>query len=122
MNNSNNVATISTRFGRVSVRPVTGGEQKVKRKFNPKWEYGAGVEIKSRTDKKAIEFLHQSAKEFLPNGTPYELRLQSINGGRIAPTACWYYNPRRSTAEKFSIKRWKFSISSGAYVRGIFFS
>ncbi len=117
----------------MEIRPLmVGGRQKVRKKFNPKWEYGVGVEMKLRTDKKAIEFLHKSAKEFLPKGTPYELRMQDFSDGSIdfgrgeckefPIRACWYYNPRRSTTEKFSTKRWKLSISIGVYIRGLFFS
>jgi hypothetical protein len=113
-------------------RPITGKRyQKIPKKFNHKWEYGSAVELKSVTDKGGIAHLHLRAKQILPKGTPYQLRLQKDftsfddKGNNVAFRflAAWYYCPWfivDKSEKTLSTKRWTFSIPKNIWIRGMF--
>ena len=105
-------------------RPIIDGEQKIPKKFNKKWEYGSGIVLKSMRDKKGIDYLHAKAKSVLPKGTPYELRLQKSSHNfpeKSHPfVAAWYYHPYMKNKNGIPTTRWKFSMSDGVWIRGMF--
>lgn len=117
LRDNENIAIVPMSNG-VSARPIVGGEQKVFAKFNPKFEYGLGVEMLPGKEIEGIRFLHRSAKLFLPKGTPYELR-KMLNVDK----ACWYYSPLISQpSNKISTKRWKRFVELGIFKRGPYYS
>ena len=70
-------------------------------KFNPKREYGRGIELKGMTDQDGIEFLRKDAEIVLPKGTLYDLRMYIRNFNRHY-VAAWYYSPNPINLLKYN--------------------
>ena len=115
---------------RVSIKSICG-------EFNPNRLYALGTEMHSLKDKEAIQFLHDTAKKFLPEGTKYEIRASDNNTGfkdfgRVIydgeTVAAWLYSPKGNNSNVpkneviISDGQWRQSFSYGCFKIGPFFA
>jgi len=96
----------------------------VNKRFNPRWEYGHGIEVETldlsnKDTKMCLRRLIKDLKEVLPSGTPFEIRAPiPRNVGRYNAVV-WYYSPRMEKTQ-FRNTKWEYDRSRGIYILGRF--
>ncbi len=86
----------------------------------------------SLEDKEAIEFLHKTAREFLPKCTKYEIRAEdrragfkdivmSLEAKRVTDGAWFFFPPKtHKTYDDISLNKWTGTVESGCFKIGPF--